>query len=186
MLELHHVTIGQQVCNFSLIVGNGKVVGLAGVSQEGRKLLLRAVFGMIPIDNGHISIDGELLTPLSAPFFRRQTAYVPQQVKATDDFPTVREMLALVTGLRVNGALEDLQPSDDRRLWNSLPEGERFVLTLRQMVAIGKPLLVADEPTGLLDEAQRTEVDTLLAEAARKGAAVLFINGRNHQDPIQQ
>jgi ABC-type cobalamin/Fe3+-siderophores transport system ATPase subunit len=56
----------------------------------GKTTLLRAVMGFIPIDGGHISIDGELLTPQSAPYFRRQMAYVPQQLSLPEGYTEVQ------------------------------------------------------------------------------------------------
>ncbi len=84
MLELHNVTIGQQGRSLSLTINDGQLVCLSGPKGSGKTTLLRAVLGLIPIDGGHISIDGELLTPKSAPFFRRQMAYVPQYLSVPE------------------------------------------------------------------------------------------------------
>jgi ABC-type cobalamin/Fe3+-siderophores transport system ATPase subunit len=78
MLELHNVTIGQQIRSLSMALSDGQLVNITGQKGSGKTTLLRALLGFIPVDGGHISIDGELLTPLSAPYFRRQMAYVPQ------------------------------------------------------------------------------------------------------------
>ena len=86
MLELHNVTIGQQIRSLSLTVADGQMVGLSGSQGSGKTTLLRAVLGLIPIDGGHISIDGELLTPKSAPYFRRQMAYVPQHLSVPEGY----------------------------------------------------------------------------------------------------
>lgn len=86
MLELHNVTIGQQIRSLSLTVNDGQLVCLLGPQGSGKTTLLRAVLGLIPIDGGHISIDGELLTPKSAPYFRRQMAYVPQHLSVPEGY----------------------------------------------------------------------------------------------------
>ena len=86
MLELHNVTIEPLVHSLSLTVGDGQLVCLTGSQGCGKTTILRAILGFIPIDSGHISIDGELLTPLSAPYFRREIAYVPQQLTAIEDY----------------------------------------------------------------------------------------------------
>jgi len=90
MLELHNVTIGEQIRSLSLAVKDGQLLSVRGAQGAGKTTLLRALLGLIPIDGGHISIDGELLTPLSAPYFRRQTAYVPQRLSVPEgcDMPT--------------------------------------------------------------------------------------------------
>ena len=66
MLELHNVTIGQLIRELSLTVNEGRMVCVSGPQDSGKTTLLRAVLGFLPIDDGFISIDGELLTPLSA------------------------------------------------------------------------------------------------------------------------
>ena len=86
MLELHNVTIGQQINGLSATVSEGNVLSIMGSQGSGKTTLLRALLGFVPIDGGHISIDGELLTPLSAPYFRRQTAYVPQHLEVPEDY----------------------------------------------------------------------------------------------------
>jgi ABC-type cobalamin/Fe3+-siderophores transport system ATPase subunit len=45
--------------------------------------------GLIPIDGGHICIDGEVLTPESAPYFRRYMAYVPQRLSVPEGYDKV-------------------------------------------------------------------------------------------------
>ena len=90
MLELHNVTIGSLIQDLSLTVNDGQLVCLAGDDGVGKTTLLRAVMGFIPIDGGHISIDGELLTPQSAPYFRRQMAYVPQQLSLPEGYTEVQ------------------------------------------------------------------------------------------------
>ncbi len=86
MLELHNVTIGQRVRSLSVTIGDGQLVSISGSEGSGKTTLLRAVLGFIPIDGGHISIDGELLTPKSAPYFRRQMAYVPQHLTVPEGY----------------------------------------------------------------------------------------------------
>lgn len=80
IVELHNVTIGQQICGLSMTAGDGRLISISGQKGSGKTTLLRTLLGFLPVDGGHISIDGELLTPLSAPYFRRQTAYVPQRL----------------------------------------------------------------------------------------------------------
>ena len=86
MLELHNVTIGQQIRSLSMALSDGQLVNITGQKGSGKTTLLRALLGFIPVDSGHISIDGELLTPLSAPYFRRQMAYVPQNLSLPEGF----------------------------------------------------------------------------------------------------
>ena len=86
MLELHNVTIGELVKGLSVTIDDGQIVGIQG---RGKTTLLKAVVGLIPVDGGHICIDGEVLTPESAPYFRRYMAYVPQRLSVPDGYKNV-------------------------------------------------------------------------------------------------
>jgi len=86
MLELHNVTIGDIISGLSATIDDGQLVGIQG---KGKTTLLKAVVGLISIDGGHICIDGELLTPQSAPYFRRYMAYVPQHLSVPDGYTQV-------------------------------------------------------------------------------------------------
>ena len=89
LLELHNITIGQQIHGLSATVGDGNVLSITGSQGTGKTTLLRALLGFMPVDEGHISIDGELLTMRSAPWFRRLMAYVPQHLEVPEDYDKV-------------------------------------------------------------------------------------------------
>ena len=89
IVELHNVTIGQQICGLSMTAGDGRLISISGQKGSGKTTLLRTLLGFLPVDGGHISIDGELLTPRSAPYFRKRMAYVPQQLVVPDDYHEV-------------------------------------------------------------------------------------------------
>ena len=89
-LELHNVTIGSQIKGLSLTVEGGQMACIAGNHGVGKTTLVRAVMGFIPVDSGHICVDGELLTPQSAPYFRRHMAYVPQQLSVPEGYHEIQ------------------------------------------------------------------------------------------------
>lgn len=83
--------------HLSMIAHQGQITCITGGAGTGKTLLLRVMLGFVALDEGLISIDGELLTALSASVFRRMMAYVPQSVSPcysgyipdTDDLETV-------------------------------------------------------------------------------------------------
>ncbi len=162
MLELLSVTIGQHIRSLSFTVNDGQLVTLTGPSGSGKTTLLRAILGFIPIDEGFISIDGELVTPLSAPYFRRNIAYVPQDLVVP---PNCRK-----------GIFEH---------WEELSLDERYLLLFDQAVQSGSPLLIIDEPRQMLTEDASRHIDNGLIEASRRGTTVLAINNRIRQNQIQ-
>ncbi len=98
MLELHNVTIGSRIKNLSLTLADGQLVTLKGDNGVGKTTLLRAIMGFIPVDGGHICIDGELMTPQSAPYFHQLMAYVPQKLSVPIGYDAIQtDYLWLVT-----------------------------------------------------------------------------------------
>jgi len=162
MLELHNVTIGQLIRELSLTVDDGRMVRVSGPQGSGKTTLLRAVLGFLPIDDGFISIDGELLTPLSAPYFRRFTAYVPQQLSVPDGYT-----------------------DHDFGSFGTLSADERYLFLLRKAVSSGKPLLIVDEPSQPLGNDALQTADGLLAEAVGRGCSVLSVTSQMNENTIK-
>lgn len=83
MLELKDATLtinGRRLfANLSLMAQDGQMTCVTGGADSGKTALVEVMLGLLPLDEGMVSLDGELLTPLSAPTFRRMMAYVPQQ-----------------------------------------------------------------------------------------------------------
>lgn len=185
MLELHNVTIEPLIHSLSLTVGDGQLVCLSGSEGKGKTTLLRAILGFIPINSGHISIDGELLTPLSAPYFRRQIAYVPQHMSAIEDYDSIIDLSEMLFGLRVNKSGTSYKVPADGRRWSELSADERYLLLLQNAMQLDKRLMIIDEPDMPISAEVMETVDSLLQEAASRGTTVLAVNSRIIQNQIQ-
>ena len=87
MLELKDatLTLGGRLlfANLSFMAQDGQITCITGREGSGKTALLQTMLGLFALDEGLVSIDGELLTPLSAPTFRRMMAYVPQKVNVS-------------------------------------------------------------------------------------------------------
>lgn len=162
ILELLDVNIGQLIRSLSLAIGDGQQLSIMGPTGSGKTTLLRAILGFIPIDSGYISIGGELLTPLSAPYFRKLMAYVPQR-------------LSLPEGYRGMGL----------ERWDDLSDDERYLLLLGNAVKTDKPMLIVDEPLQPLSEKNRERADRLLQEAAGQGKTILAVGAAILRNQLQ-
>src|SRR5258706_1240864 len=68
------------VSDVSLAVESGEVVGLLGPNGAGKTTCFYMILGLVPIDEGSVSLDGQDLTHL--PIFRRSrlgVSYLPQE-----------------------------------------------------------------------------------------------------------
>jgi len=171
----------------SLGLGRGESLALMGESGSGKSTLLHLVAGLEPADSGSIRIDGTEVTRLSdagrARLRRARLGLVFQQFNLVPSL-TVAGNLALQA--RLAGRHD---PGREARLAARLGldglEGrypEQLSGGQQQRVAIGRvlaarpDLVLADEPTGNLDQATGDAVlDLALELIAETGCALLMV-----------
>jgi putative ABC transport system ATP-binding protein len=195
MLEIHNLSKTYQttkgpvpvLSDFSLRVDPGEFVAVRGPSGCGKTTLLLAAGGLLRPDEGRVLVNSQDLYRLDAEararFRAEQIGFVFQQFH-----------LVPYLSLRDNV----LTPSLARPLLDARQRAEELLARLglegrahhvpaqastgeRQRTALARALLhrprllLADEPTGNLDEASGGIVLNHLAEFARAGGAVLLV-----------
>ena len=156
MLELKDASLarnGQQLfANLSFMALDGQITTVTGPRGCGKTALLQTMLGLLALDEGLVSIDGELLTPLSAPTFRRMMAYVPQNSLSPGPSPVGKgDAAPEVTPPYGGGAggeagLETVWSPYNSRHYQPTPIEEP--LDLPPMAS--KQVIVADEPDAAL------------------------------------
>lgn len=190
MLEVKNasVTLNGQLLfgGLSFAVDDGRTLCVTGPSGSGKTTLLRALMGFQPLAEGHISIDGELLTPSSAEEFRKIMSYIPQELALPSEW--VRDMVRLPFGLKANrdvtfskdklmeewGRLGLAQELYDKKV-AELSGGERQRVMLSVAGMLGRPILLADEPTSALDAVSADLVAEYLRNQASHGCTVVVV-----------
>src|SRR3712207_431873 len=76
------LTVGQRtvVSGLSLMLREGELVAVSGLDAADGALLLQSLVGIRQLSSGFITLDGDLLSALSAPFLRRAWTYVPSRL----------------------------------------------------------------------------------------------------------
>lgn len=191
MLEIKNVKIkfGDKTLlgGLSLSAEDGQVVCISGDSGCGKTSLLRSILGFLPLEEGHVSIDGELLTPAAAGEFRKFMAYVPQDLAMPME--TVEEMVKMPFALKANVSapfskkrlMEEWQKLDlDSELYDKkvseLSGGQRQRIIISTLGLLQKPIVLADEPTSALDAHTTALVLNYLKALASKGATVITVS----------
>jgi putative ABC transport system ATP-binding protein len=173
---------------FDASFGSGRLAAVTGPSGSGKTTLLHLLAGLSDPDEGEVLILGERLADLDregrASLRRRDVAFIGQDPGLTP-FLSARENVLLGLALRRLPAPE----ADDRALEalkrvglgerveqraGRLSAGERQRVVIARAVAAGARLLLADEPTARLDEANALGVGSLFGQLTlESGVAVV-------------
>lgn len=180
--------------NASLSVYAGECVALTGPSGAGKSTLMRTLYGNYRPQAGRIvlHVDGRGIDILAAgpravAALRRGTiGYVSQFLRVIPRVPA-REVVA--DPLRANGVAEGeaLRRADALLARLNIPErlrgippatfsgGEQQRVNIARGLAWPYPILLLDEPTASLDQANRDIVVAMISEAKQRGAAIVGI-----------
>lgn len=164
--------------DLNFTVRGGEIVCLCGNTGCGKTMIAKSIIGLCALDSGFISIDGTLVTPSSAPTFRRITAYVPQNLSHLGalahpeecEMPEPENYTVFAPSLlAVEKNASTLTPH--------LTEKETVQLIKQTLTAhTKKQIVIADAPTdGFSDEAANVVV-SLLRQQAEEGKPVLVIS----------
>jgi cell division transport system ATP-binding protein len=195
MIELHRVwkiyAVGPvkvpALSDVSFRIAKGEFVTLCGPSGSGKTTLLRLLYREDVPTEGEVEVLGEELTVLSrrqVAALRRSIGIVFQDAKLLPG-RTVYENVAFVlrvlgtprreiTG-RVFDALRAVGLSARAQAYPAqLSQGEAQRAALARAIARKPLLLIADEPTGSLDEGMTAEVLDIVKDIWAGGTTVLF------------
>ncbi|SFG16885.1 ATP-binding cassette domain-containing protein [Prevotella sp. KH2C16] len=108
MLELKDVYLehGGRVIldHVNLALADGENLCVVGAAGSGKTSVLLALQGLLPIKGGFLTLDGERYSRLSAPYFRRWMAFVPDAPQLP--YEKVSDLLEELFSLAVNRDVE--------------------------------------------------------------------------------
>jgi putative ABC transport system ATP-binding protein len=172
----------------SLQIARGEAVGLVGPSGSGKSTLLMVMAGLEQANDGKVMVAGEDLTRLGEDALARfrgravgivfQSFHLIPTMTALENVAIPLELagrenaLALARAELVSVGLGD-------RLGHypaQLSGGEQQRVALARALAPGPAILLADEPTGNLDEATGEEImDLLFAKRAERNSTLVIV-----------
>jgi ABC-type lipoprotein export system ATPase subunit len=172
--------------NISFEIGPGEFVILVGSSGAGKTTLLNLLAALDWPDQGEIIVDGKNIAHLSlssaASYRRFQVGIIFQAYNLLPQLTAIQNVaLPMIAAGRL-----DLPRADellrsvglgDRTLHRAteLSGGEQQRVAIARALANRPKLVLADEPTGNLDEENAREVMRLLAQSCKEGQATLVL-----------
>lgn len=191
MIQLHNVFLTYQkeasaLHNINLQIGKGEFVFLTGPSGAGKTTLLRLLYGALNPTRGQVVIDSQnisRLPPAQLPYLRRSIGVVFQDFKLLQN-RTVFENVAIT--LEVLGwgradigkkTMHILKQMGIESKYSMTPQrlsgGEQQRVALARALVNDPKILLADEPTGNLDDANKNQILNIFKEANVRGTTVV-------------
>jgi len=181
----------QVVRDVSLLVKSGEVVGLLGPNGAGKTTSFYMIVGLVPSDDGEITIDGIDVSGL--PIHKRAVlglSYLPQEASVFRKL-TVEENIRAVLELqknpdgkflseteineRLNALLADLQIEKIRENQAlSLSGGERRRVEIARALATSPRFVLLDEPFAGVDPIAVIEIQRIVRFLKERGIGVLI------------
>jgi ribose transport system ATP-binding protein len=196
MVGIHKAFSGVKVLDdVRFAIGDHEVVALLGANGAGKSTLMKILCGIYMKDQGVIRVDGhavEIGSPVDA--IRAGIRLIPQEISIMPDM-TIAENISIgdlprrrmigvttvdrqelraraITLLRRLG-LDNIEP--DRRM-GSLGVPEQRVVEIARALAGRARLLVMDEPTAALSEAEAGILYSVIGALKREGVSIVFIS----------
>lgn len=174
--------------DINLHIGTGEAIGLIGPSGSGKSTLLMVMAGLERADSGSVTVAGENLTRLDedalARFRGRKVGIVFQSFHL---IPTMTALENVAVPLELAGAADAQERAREELAAVGLSErldhypaqlsgGEQQRVAVARALAPNPAIVVADEPTGNLDEDTGKQIVNLLFEGhARRGTTLVLV-----------
>ena len=171
----------------SLQLQQGAQQAITGVSGSGKTSLLHAIAGLMPLQQGSISIDGTDITKLNETqrdhFRGRHVGIIYQTLHLV-------KSLTILDNLLLASYVADVRQDKERAelllarlgiaekmysLPSEISQGQAQRVAIARAVLHKPALILADEPTSSLDDKASEAVLNLLKEVAKESNAALLI-----------
>lgn len=191
MIQLHNVSLAYQkdataLNAIELRIEKGEFVFLTGPSGAGKTTLLRLLYGALTPTRGQVLIDGQNVSRMSVsqiPYLRRMIGVVFQDFKLLPT-RTVFENVSITLevlgwgrgdiGKKVMYTLKQMGMESKIHLTpERLSGGEQQRVALARALVNDPKILLADEPTGNLDDANKNQILNIFKEANVRGTTVV-------------
>ncbi|WP_188037143.1 ABC transporter ATP-binding protein [Actinotalea sp. JY-7885] len=167
-----------------LVVRPGELIGIIGPNGAGKSTLLKALFGLVTVRSGSVTLHGEDITNARADtLVKRGVGFVPQN---NNVFPslTIEENLQMGSfqaprtfGERFD-AIVDLFPTlGDRRKQRagSLSGGERQMVAMARALMMNPSVLLLDEPSAGLSPVRQDETFIRTRKINKTGVSIIMV-----------
>ena len=193
-LAVNNLSDGLNISGISFEVRAGEILAFAGLIGSGRTEIANTLFGLSPLAEGEIKINGkpvQIKSPRHA--IDHKIAYVTEDRKAKGLIldMSVRENSTLVHLLVKNGMVDraheksyikqaveklKIKVADTEEAVCRLSGGNQQKVVLAKWLMQLPEILILDEPTRGVDVGGKAEIYRIINELSREGVAIIMIS----------
>lgn len=168
----------------NLVARQGELVGIIGPNGAGKSTLLKAIFGLVNVRSGDITVNGESVVGLKADkLVARGVAFVPQ---TNNVFPSLTIAENLQMGLFQNpkiynerldfvtGIFAELGTRLNQRA-GSLSGGERQMVAMSRALMMDPSVLLLDEPSAGLSPVRQDDAFIRVSDINKAGVTTIMV-----------
>ncbi|MBR4267063.1 MAG: ATP-binding cassette domain-containing protein [Bacteroidales bacterium] len=170
-----------------LTVSSGELVTIEGPIGSGKSTLFKTFYADLPVKSGDAQVLGFDLKGIpqrKVPKLRRQMGIVFQDYQLFNNKTVEGNLDFVISSLDFKTPVDKQEyiqqilekvgiPGKAGTFPHMLSGGERQSVAVARAIVCNPGLVIADEPTGNLDEASAAHIAGLLASLAEEGAAVI-------------
>jgi len=173
--------------DISLTVNKGEFIAVMGPSGSGKSTLLNVIGGLDTISNGQVILDGQRIDTLDennlVEIRRDKIAYVFQQYHLLQSLNAIENVLLPLMFCGRNGkfdkAAEMLKRVGlEKRAYHKpgqLSGGEQQRVAIARALVNEPSLILADEPTGNMDQKTGNQILMIFDELNREGHTIIMV-----------
>jgi lipopolysaccharide export system ATP-binding protein len=163
----------------------GEAVGLLGPNGAGKTTCFYMVTGLVPVDEGHILIDGNDVTAM--PMYQRARlgiGYLPQEASIFRGLTVEKNIMAVLEivessakkrRIKLDSLLEEFRITHLRKSPSiALSGGERRRCEIARALASGPSYMLLDEPFAGIDPIAVGDIQELVRHLTERGIGVLI------------
>lgn len=174
------------VIDVSLEIRSGQIVGLLGPNGAGKTTCFYMIVGLVPADNGRVTIDSKDITPLPMHGRARQgIGYLPQEASVFRKL-TVRDNIMAILETRKELKRDEREAKAEELLKEfhithirdsvgmALSGGERRRVEIARALAMEPAFILLDEPFAGVDPISVSDIKQIVRHLRDKGIGVLI------------
>ena len=161
---------------------SGKIYAIVGESGSGKTTLLSLISGLDELQEGDIRFNSKSIREISNQEFRLKYVNIVFQSYNLIKYMTAAENVEVASAFdgRKDNPYKylkkvDITPEEGKRLVGNLSGGEQQRVAIARALASNSPIVMADEPTGNLDEDTEGKIIDIFCDLAHKDGKIVII-----------